>query len=360
MGEIEKLSTYINVRIKGAYGGTNINTQKQNVYDGCDILVATPGRLLDLALSGVLRLKSIQKLVIDEVDEMLNLGFRTQLTNLLDILPEKRQNLLFSATMTADVEMVIDDFFNSPEKFTIVPKGTPLENIEQRVYHVPNFFTKVNLLSHLLATDEEMTKVLIFAESKRLVDRLEEKIAEDFEKNIGVIHSNKSQNYRLRSIDRFQKGDYKILIATDLIARGIDFDDVTHVINFDTPDFPENYLHRIGRTGRAEAKGIAITFVNQVEEEFQVAIESLMNYQIPTFDIPTEVEISEIFTPEEQPNLADKNYLPEVTRKGVKVEKHKKKAKNEKVNTGGSYREKIKAKYKKPKTRGQKPRGKKK
>lgn len=360
MGEIEKLSTYINVRIKGAYGGTNINTQKQNVYDGCDILVATPGRLLDLALSGVLRLKSIQKLVIDEVDEMLNLGFRTQLTNLLDILPEKRQNLLFSATMTADVEMVIDDFFNSPEKFTIVPKGTPLENIEQRVYHVPNFFTKVNLLSHLLATDEEMTKVLIFAESKRLVDRLEEKIAEDFEKNIGVIHSNKSQNYRLRSIDRFQKGDYKILIATDLIARGIDFDDVTHVINFDTPDFPENYLHRIGRTGRAEAKGVAITFVNQVEEEFQVAIESLMNYQIPTFDIPTEVEISEIFTPEEQPNLADKNYLPEVTRKGVKVEKHKKKAKNEKVNTGGSYREKIKAKYKKPKTRGQKPRGKKK
>ncbi len=360
MGEIEKLSTYINVRIKGAYGGTNINTQKQNVYDGCDILVATPGRLLDLALSGVLRLKSIQKLVIDEVDEMLNLGFRTQLTNLLDILPEKRQNLLFSATMTADVEMVIDDFFNSPEKFTIVPKGTPLENIEQRVYHVPNFFTKVNLLSHLLATDEEMTKVLIFAESKRLVDRLEEKIAEDFEKNIGVIHSNKSQNYRLRSIDRFQKGDYKILIATDLIARGIDFDDVTHVINFDTPDFPENYLHRIGRTGSAEAKGVAITFVNQVEEEFQVAIESLMNYQIPTFDIPTEVEISEIFTPEEQPNLADKNYLPEVTRKGVKVEKHKKKAKNEKVNTGGSYREKIKAKYKKPKTRGQKPRGKKK
>ena len=360
MGEIEKLSTYINVRIKGAYGGTNINTQKQNVYDGCDILVATPWRLLDLALSGVLRLKSIQKLVIDEVDEMLNLGFRTQLTNLLDILPEKRQNLLFSATMTADVEMVIDDFFNSPEKFTIVPKGTPLENIEQRVYHVPNFFTKVNLLSHLLATDEEMTKVLIFAESKRLVDRLEEKIAEDFEKNIGVIHSNKSQNYRLRSIDRFQKGDYKILIATDLIARGIDFDDVTHVINFDTPDFPENYLHRIGRTGRAEAKGVAITFVNQVEEEFQVAIESLMNYQIPTFDIPTEVEISEIFTPEEQPNLADKNYLPEVTRKGVKVEKHKKKAKNEKVNTGGSYREKIKAKYKKPKTRGQKPRGKKK
>lgn len=358
MGEIEKLATYSNLRIKGVYGGTNINTQKQNVYDGCDVLVATPGRLLDLALSGVLRLKSIQKLVIDEVDEMLNLGFRTQLTNLLDILPEKRQNLLFSATMTADVDALIDVFFNSPEKFTIVPEGTPLENIEQRIYHVPNFFTKVNLLIHLLDKDLEMKKVLIFAESKRLVDRLEEKIAEKFEKNIGVIHSNKSQNYRLRSIDRFQKGDYKILVATDLIARGIDFEEVSHVINFDTPDFPENYLHRIGRTGRAEAKGISITFTNEVEETYQASIEGLMNYNIPLFPLPPEVEISEIFTPEEQPNLADKNYLPEVTRKGVRLVAQKKKAKNEKTNQGGSYRAKIKGKYKKPKTRGQKPRGK--
>lgn len=360
VGEIEKLATYINVRIKGVYGGTNINTQKQNVYDGCDILVATPGRLLDLALSGVLRLKTVQKLVIDEVDEMLNLGFRTQLTNLLDILPPKRQNLLFSATMTTDVDAVIDAFFNTPVKFTVVPEGTPLDNIEQRAYHVPNFYTKVNLLEHLLKQDEEMTKVLIFAESKRLVDRLEEKIAEHFPKQIGVIHSNKSQNYRLRSIERFQKGDYKILVATDLIARGIDFDNVTHVINFDTPDYPENYLHRIGRTGRAEAKGISITLINEVEQEYQQHIETLMNYKIPLLEIPEDVEISDVFTPEERPNLADKNYLPEPARKGVKKSDPKKLAKNQKENKGGSYREKIKAKYKKPKTRGQKPRGKKK
>lgn len=359
MTELEKLTTYINVRVKGVYGGTNINTQKQHVYDGSDILVATPGRLLDLALSGVLRLKAIQKLVIDEVDEMLNLGFRTQLTNLLDILPERRQNLLFSATMTADVDTLIDAFFNRPEKFSIVPEGTPLDNLEQRAYHVPNFYTKINLLSHLLISDKEMTKVLIFAESKRLVDRLEEQIADQHPNQIGVIHSNKSQNYRLRSVDRFQKGEYKILIATDLIARGIDFEEVTHVINFDTPDFAENYLHRIGRTGRAEATGISITFINEVEQEYLQAIERLMNYKIPTFDLPEEVEISDIFTPEEQPNLADKNYLPEKTRQGVKKKVHDKKAKNSKTNKGGSYREKIKAKYKKPKTRGQKPRGKK-
>ncbi len=352
--EIEKLATYINVRIKGVYGGTNINTQKQNVYDGTDILVATPGRLLDLALSGVLRLKAIQKLIIDEVDEMMNLGFRTQLTNLLDILPEKRQNLLFSATMTGDVDVLIDAFFNQPEKFTIVPKGTPLNNISQSAYHVPNFFTKINLLEYLLENNPEMSKVLVFVESKKLADRLEERIMEKFPDDVGVIHSNKSQNYRLRSVERFNQGTFRILLATDLIARGIDFDGITHVINVDTPEFAENYLHRIGRTGRAEAKGAAITFINEVELPYQKNIETLMNYEIPLISIPEEVEISTIFTPEEQPNLADKNYLPEQSRSNKRVSQETKKAKNLKTNKGGSYKEKIKAKYKKPKTRGDK------
>lgn len=361
-GEIEKLSTYTSVRIKGVYGGTNINTQKQNVYDGCDILVATPGRLLDLALSGTLRLKSIQKLVIDEVDEMLNLGFRTQLTNLLDILPERRQNLLFSATMTSEVEDLFETFFDRPERFLVVPTGTPLENIEQAVYHVPNYNTKVNLLHHLVQ-QEELSKILLFVESKRLADKLEEGLSELYPDKIGVIHSNKSQNYRLRSVEQFDNGEYRILIATDLIARGIDFEGVSHVINFDTPEFAENYLHRIGRTGRAEAKGTAITFVSAVEvsaeREYLEAIEQLMSYSIPTMDIPETVTISHELTPEEQFNPADKNYLPEETRRGVREEVHEKKTKNQKTNQGGSYRRKIKAKYKKPKTRGQKPRGKK-
>lgn len=357
MGEVEKLTTYINVRVKGVYGGTNINTQKQSVYDGCDILVATPGRLLDLALSGVLKLKGIQKLVIDEVDEMLNLGFRTQLTNLLDILPDKRQNLMFSATMTSDVDTLIDAFFNHPEKFSIVPTGTPLENIDQNGYFIPNFYTKINLLEHLLANKEVMRKVLVFVESKKLADRLEERLMEKFPGETGVIHSNKSQNFRLNSIKRFDRGTNRILIATDLISRGIDFENVTHVVNFDTPEFAENYLHRIGRTGRAEAKGAAITFVNKAEEEFFYAIEQLMNSKIPLLEIPAEVEISDIFTPEEQPNLADKNYLPETTRKGVNSGFQKKKEKNLKTNQGGSYKKEIKEKYKKPKTRGAKPNG---
>jgi len=160
--EVEKLSKYINNRVLGVYGGTNINTQKQAIAQGIDILVATPGRLYDLALSRVLQLKSIQKLVIDEVDVMLDLGFRHQLINIFDILPERRQNIMFSATMTKDVDELIDDFFKSPAKVSIAASGTPLENIKQERYNVPNFYTKLNLLKHILLDKEVYNKVLIF------------------------------------------------------------------------------------------------------------------------------------------------------------------------------------------------------
>jgi ATP-dependent RNA helicase RhlE len=350
--EIEKLTKYITCRYAGIYGGTNINTQKQLVYNGLDILVATPGRLLDLTLDKNLRLNAIQKLVIDEVDEMLNLGFRTQLINVLDLLPKKRQNLLFSATLTEDVNSIIQEFFNHPELVEVAPTGTPLDLIIQQAYHVPNFYTKVNLLEYLLKADE-YSKVLIFVESKKLADRLAEHLEKAFGEQMGVIHSNKSQNYRLNSIKKFETGENRILIATELIARGIDIQDVTHVINFDTPKIPENYMHRIGRTGRADKAGVAITFINEVEEEYQEAIEDLMKMEIPLQEIPTEVEISNKFTDDERPNLMDKNYLKnsKINSKGAF---HSKKDKNKKENTGGSYKRKVKAKYKKPQTRSAK------
>lgn len=352
--QIELLTKYISLRSLGVYGGTNINTQKQKVYDGVDILVATPGRLLDLALTGNLRFKSLNQLVIDEVDEMLNLGFRTQLNNILDILPERRQNLMFSATLTADVDNLIQSFFNSPVKIEIAATGTPLELIIQKGYHVPNFYTKINLLEHLLQ-DDEMSKVLIFVDNKKLADRLAEYIHTKYGEVTGVIHSNKSQNFRLRSIEKFDDGTNRILIATELIARGIDITDVTHVINFDTPTIPENYMHRIGRTGRADKAGVAITFINEVEEEYQELIETLMNQKIPMFDLPEEIEISNKFTDEERPNLMDKHYLKLNTHSSNSGSGfHEKKEKNKKVNLGGSYKRKIKEKYKKPKTRSQK------
>jgi len=352
--QIEMLTKYISLRHLGVYGGTNINTQKQKVYDGVDILVATPGRLLDLTLTGNLRFKSLQTLVIDEVDEMLNLGFRTQLTNILDILPEKRQNLMFSATLTEDVDNLIHSFFNSPIKIEIAATGTPLELIIQKGYHVPNFYTKINLLEHLLQ-DDEMSKILIFVDNKKLADRLAEYIQAKHGEVTGVIHSNKSQNFRLRSIEKFDAGTNRILIATELIARGIDITDVTHVINFDTPTIAENYMHRIGRTGRADKAGVAITFINEVEEEYQEMIETLMNQKIPMFKIPDEVEISNKFTDEERPNLMDKHYLKVNTHSSESGSGfHEKKEKNKKVNLGGSYKRTIKEKYKKPKTRSQK------
>jgi ATP-dependent RNA helicase RhlE len=353
--EIEKLAKYINVRVLGVYGGANINTQKQAILQGQDIIVATPGRLYDLGLSNALKLKSIQKLVIDEVDVMLDLGFRFQLMNIFDILPERRQNVLFSATMTEDVDLLINDFFKNPEKISVAVSGTPLDNIEQISYNVPNFFTKVNLLNHFLKDKENFQKVLIFVGFKRTADLLFKHLEEDFGSESCVIHSNKTQNYRIRSIRQFDEGKNRILVATDVMARGLDFDDVSHVINFDTPDFPENYMHRIGRTGRAEKEGKTILFSTEKEQESKESIQALMEYQIPVLELPEEVEISTLLTEDERPredqgiskNRTSLEYVP-----GAAF--HEKSEKNSQVNLGGSYRREIAKKYKKPKTRGDK------
>ena len=356
VGEIEKLTKYMNVRFAGVYGGTNMNTQRQLVYNGLDILVATPGRLLDLKLTGVLRLKSIKKLVIDEVDEMLNLGFRHQLVSIIENLPDKRQNLMFSATLTRDIEKLLNDFFYNPIKIEIAAHGTPIAKIEQIAYHVPNFFTKVNLLEHLLKTDEEIVKLLVFVASKKLADRLFEKIANKFSDKIGVIHSNKSQNFRLRTLRNFDEERLRVLISTDILARGLDITDVSHVLNFDLPEFPVDYIHRIGRTGRKEKNGIAISFINEREQEYQIEIEELMNKTLDLRPLPEEVEISQVYTDEERPILYDKTYHKSNNLKDSKGAFHEKKEKNKKVNLGGSYHRKLKEKYKKPKKRSGKSR----
>jgi len=354
--EIEKLSKYINNRVLGVYGGTNINTQKQAIANGIDILVATPGRMYDLALSRVLQLKSIQKLVIDEVDVMLDLGFRHQLINIFDILPEKRQNIMFSATMTEDVSALINDFFIKPERVSIAVSGTPLDNISQSKYTTPNFHTKLNLLKYLLQDTEVFNKVLIFVAYKKMADRLFEALDEEFHEELCVIHSNKTQNYRLRSIEQFREGFNRILVATDVMARGLDIDNVSHVINFDTPDFPENYMHRIGRTGRAEREGKSIIFSTEKEQEYIENIEELMQMEIPFVAFPDEVQISDELIEEERPQIKERNN----PHKRLKDEDapgpafHEKSEKNSKENLGGSYKFKIAAKYKKPKTRGDK------
>ena len=353
---LKELTTYVNIRIGAAYGGANINSQKQVIFEGLDVLVATPGRLIDLGISKVLNLKKIQKLVLDEVDEILNLGFRHQLTILLDMLTEKKQSVLFSATMTEDVEEIIQTFFKSPEYVIVEPSGTPLEKIKQTLTHVPNFHTKINYITHLLDNTEVYSKVLLFVKNKRVADKLFDELENRIDtKEFSVIHSNKSQNYRLQAIKGFQEGEYRVLIATDVLARGIDIEGVTHVINFDIPKDAENYIHRIGRTGRAENEGNALTLATEEDQEVLDAIESLMQLKIPVVEIPAEVTISTKLTEEEVPQEVIKPYQKKRSKDFAPGPAfHEKKEKNQKTNQGGSYRRELAKKYKKPKTRAPK------
>jgi ATP-dependent RNA helicase RhlE len=355
VGSIKELTSYMTLQTVGIYGGVNINTQRAEVEMGFDILVATPGRLYDLVLSGSLRLNTIKKLVIDEVDEMLNLGFRTQLRNILDLLPVKRQNLLFSATITDEVDTLMDTYFNQPERIEAAPTGTPVENIDQKAYEVPNFNTKINLLEFLLNHDPEMTKVLIFVSTKQLADQLYEQLAGKFPGKTGVIHSNKDQNYRFNTVNKFKTGEYNTVIATDIIARGIDVAEVSHVINFDMPEAPENYIHRIGRTGRADRNGIAISFVTAKEKEIRTGIENLMKVKIPVALLPEGLEISDILTEDEKPTPYTKVIplnIPKPEFAGGAF--HEKSEKNKKVNAVVRHADRMQKKYGKPKTRGSK------
>ncbi len=350
---VRKLTTYMNVVTVGVYGGANINTQQLEVEKGVDVLVATPGRLYDLLLNGAFKTKTIKRLVIDEMDEMLNLGFRTQITNILSLLPGKRQNLLFSATITDEVESLMNDYFTEPERIEAAPTGSPVENIIQTAYDVPNFNTKVNLLELLLSSDDTMTKVLIFVSTKSLADQLYEKLNEEFPEIVGVIHSNKEQNYRFNTVKQFKAGVFKYIIATDIMARGIDVAEVTHVINFDTPEVPENYIHRIGRTGRADKKGIAITFITEKEKPFQQKIEALMRQPIPMLALPEDLEISTILIEDELPKV----HMKTIQIKRPKIDAgggafHEKSAKNSKVNVRKSHKDAMMKKYGKPKKRG--------
>lgn len=352
--EIEKFGKYSSIRVLGVYGGANINKQKDAAAQGADIVVATPGRLYDLVLSRAIQLKSIKKLVIDEVDVMLDLGFRFQLTNLFDLLPERRQNIMFSATMTDEIDELINSFFKGAQKISVALSGTPLHNISQFSYVVPNFYTKVNLLVHLLKDNKTYNKVLVFVSNKKSADRLFEVLDEYYGNEICVIHSNKTQNYRIRSIKQFDEGKNRILVTTDVMARGLDLDKISHVVNFDTPSFPENYMHRIGRTGRAEKEGASLLFYTEKEKPSKEAIETLMEFKIPQESMPREVEVSVKLTPEEQPVMNEPNNPLKQTGDVPGSGFHEKKEKNKKVNQGGSYKRIIKAKYKKPKTRGDK------
>lgn len=338
--EVEKLTRFMSVRTLGIYGGVNINTQKTAVYAGIDILVGTPGRVMDLALDNVLRFDETAKLVIDEFDEMLNLGFRPQITSILAMMKPKRQNILFSATMTEEVDAILNDYFDFPEEVSLAASGTPLENIQQQAYKVANFNTKINLLAELLRNNEDMSRVLVFVNNKKISDMLHERIEEIFEGQFGLIHSNKSQNYRLNTMASFQRGELRGLITTDVMARGLDISNITHVINFEMPDLPEQYMHRIGRTGRADANGTAISFYTDKEEELKLEAEMLMNTEIEELAFPENVAVSDKLIGPEKDKQPVKHLMKKVKIAGEAF--HEKAKKNTKVNLGGPSKTKKK------------------
>jgi len=268
-------------------GGVNQSRQVAAMKGGVDILVSTPGRLLDLIKQNFVRLDGVGTLVVDEADRMLDMGFIKDVRRIVAMLPKDRQSMLFSATMPGEVVQLIGDMLRHPERIEVSPPTKTADRIEQRVIHIAQK-DKRTLLSHLLR-DEKLKRVIVFTRTKHVANRVSDHL-ERAGFSADAIHGNKSQNARQRALDGFKSGDVRILVATDIAARGVDVDDVTHVINFELPNEPESYVHRIGRTARAGAEGIAISFCDPAERSHLRNIEKLVKRQIEvvTHDLPPE------------------------------------------------------------------------
>jgi ATP-dependent RNA helicase RhlE len=296
---IKAYSKYTDLRIVSVYGGLGPKTQIENINKGVDIIVATPGRFMDIYLAGHIITKTLQVLVLDEADKMMDMGFMPQINRILEVVPVKRQNLLFSATMSEKVHQLSANFLEFPTVIEVTPQATPAQTVEQKVYHVPNMKTKINLLRELLKDEGDITKLMIFCKTRTAAEDVYKFLLRKFgEDKVKVLHANKGQNTRINSMNAFKNDEIKILVATDVASRGIDVSDVSHVINFDVPVVIEDYVHRIGRTGRALQSGVAITFCNPAEEYYLNKIQKLIRQTIPVFDIPTDVFVEE--TPYEE------------------------------------------------------------
>lgn len=303
---VELLTEFMDIRCVGIYGGTNIRTQQAAVCEGVDLLVATPGRFMDIYMNGIIRTSQIKTVVVDEADRLMDLGFMPQLRSILDVIPVKHQTLLFSATFSSTIAGMAQEFLTpDPVRVETVAQATPVEYVAQLRYDVPNMMTKINFLKLLLADKEEFCRVMIFTETKKNADRIVEKLGDYWKGELSVIHSNKAQNSRLNALKAFKEGDTRIMISSDVAARGIDVQDVSHVINFDIPSMPEEYVHRIGRTARAGKEGTAISFVSEKEEPRFEEIERLIGQQIECLELPGKLEISDILLDEEKVQTAN-------------------------------------------------------
>ena len=317
---------YMNFNITTIFGGVSEHPQKQNMAGGVDVVVATPGRLLDLVNQRAVDLKKTEIFVLDEADRMLDMGFINDIRKLVKYLPQNRQNLFFSATMPLEIGSLANDLLNDPVKVSVTPQATTVERIAQRVIHVPAG-DKRALLIHLLRTDTSMTRVLVFTKTKHGADKVVRAL-DAAGLYSSAIHGNKSQSQRVHTLNNFRAGRAHVLIATDIAARGIDVDGISHVVNFDLPHVPESYVHRIGRTARAGADGIAIAFCDREERNLLRDIEKLTRQQIPASEWRATEGTSETSAPvqtheqkQEFKNRREPEQRPRPPRDGAKLSK---------------------------------------
>lgn len=298
--DIAELSQYTNIRHAAVYGGIGWTKHAALLEPGVDILVATPGRLWELYRAGAFAMKYVKTLVVDEADRMLDMGFMPQLNKLFEVIPPKRQNLLFSATFSESIETMSHEFLTFPQRVEVAPSATTVDKVTQYFYRVPNFRTKLNFLKHLLLDEEEFKRVLVFCRTKDNAEDVFKVINRKTEGEVRILHSNKAQSARINAIDAFKSGNVRVLVSTDVSARGIDVSKISHVINFDLPPRYEDYVHRIGRTARANTDGVAISFIGPEEDYHLENIEKLIRMKIEERPLPDNIDIVALSNPEKQ------------------------------------------------------------
>ena len=328
---ITQLSRYTDLRHVAIYGGLGPKTQIETLQKGVDIVVATPGRFLDLYLKGEIFTKQIQTLILDEADKMMDMGFMPQINRILEVIPRKRQNLLFSATFPLRVEKLSENFLEAPVRVEVSPQATTASQVSQTIYEVPNFRAKINLLEYMIQDTAQFKRVMVFVRSKVNADNifkfLKRKVMGG-QDELRVIHGNKGQNTRINAMEAFKEGHIRVLVATDVASRGIDVTEVSHVINFDVPLIYEDYVHRIGRTGRANQTGNAVTFVTIADEYHIAKIEKIIRMTVPRASLPDGLNLPETPFEESQAFLREIDDQRKREDPDFKGAFHEKKSKN--------------------------------
>ena len=287
-GAVESFAMHTDIRALALVGGVGPKTQIAELEAGTDVVVATPGRFMELYLKGALVTKKLHSMVLDEADRMMDMGFMPQLRDMLEVIPRKRQNLLFSATFPQRVERLADEFLLWPTRIEVTPEGTPVASVEQYVVRAPNVQTKINAVLNWLTDAHPDSRALLFVRTKEDAKRVRVALEEAMPRQVAEIHSNKAQHTRLAAMSQFRAGEVRVLVSTDVSARGIDVPETEVVINFNVPRMSDDYVHRIGRTGRADRSGMAYTLVDPTDE---VALVRVVE-RLPADSRPQDLELS--------------------------------------------------------------------